>query len=227
MAGGEGRRLNPYSKVLPKPLWPVGDYPIVEILIKQLAKSGIKDIIMAVGQQAKLIQMIIGDGKQYGVKVNYSIEKKPLGTVGPLKKIKSLDNDFLVLNGDILTDLSFKQFIKSHLTNNSPATIAAFRRSMKIDFGVISSRKDQITEYQEKPTLKYIVSSGIYAFNRSIIDLIPRGAFSFPELVNRLIELNRNPNIYKFKGYWLDIGRPEDWEKADRLFSKKKNVFLK
>jgi len=226
LAGGEGRRLLPYTKVLPKPLWPVGDVPIVEILIRQLAKAGIKDIIMAVGYQADLIKMIIGDGKQFGVKIRYSAEKKPMGTAAPLKKIKKLDPNFLVLNGDLLTNLPFKEFAAAHLKNNTPATVAIFKRSVKVDFGVISESGGRIREYIEKPVLGYLVSMGIYAFNRDIIKYIPRGRFDFPELVDKLIAVDKNPCVYRFKGRWLDVGRPDDWERADRLFQKKPQVFL-
>ncbi len=226
LAGGEGRRLHPYSKVLPKPLWPVGNVPIVVIMIKQLAAAGIKEIVMAVGHQADLIKMIIGDGRQYGVNISYSLEKKPLGTAAPLKKIKKLDSNFLVLNGDLLTNLSFKTFSERHLKNNAPATIAVCNRAVKIDFGVVLNDNDIITGYSEKPRLKYAVSMGIYAFNREILKYIPNKKFDFPELVDKLIISGTNPKIYKFKGQWLDIGRLDDWEKANRIFQKNPGIFL-
>jgi len=230
LAGGEGRRLLPYTRVLPKPLWPVGDMPIVEILIRQLAKAGIKDIIMAVGYQAELIRMILGDGRQYGVKISYSVEKKPMGTAAPLKRIKivkKLDRDFLVLNGDLLTNLPFKKFIKAHLDNDSTATVAVFKRSVKVDFGVVVASKGKIDQYIEKPELGYSVSMGIYAFGNEILDYIPNRRFDFPDLVQKLIAKDMNPSIYRFRGQWLDIGRPDDWEKADMLFRKKSQSFLR
>jgi NDP-mannose synthase len=226
LAGGEGRRLLPYTRVLPKPLWPVGDVPIVETLIRQLVKAGIKEIIMAVGYQAELIKIILGDGKQFGVKIRYSYEQKPMGTAAPLKKITRLDSDFLVLNGDLLTDLPFKDFIKAHLKNDAPATIATFRRKVNIDFGVVETKGNEITEYLEKPVLGYQVSMGIYAFNRGILKYIPNKRFDFPDLVNKLLASDKNPAVYKFKGRWLDIGRPDDWERADKLFRRQPNLFL-
>ncbi|MCP4706200.1 MAG: NTP transferase domain-containing protein [candidate division Zixibacteria bacterium] len=226
LAGGKGKRLLPYTKILPKPLFPVGDKPIIEILLHQLAKAGIKDVILAVGHQADLIKVILGNGSQFGLKISYSLEKTPLGTAAPLKKIKSLDKNFLVLNGDILTDLSFPDFIKTHLKSKSPATVAAFKRSVKVDFGVISAVKHKINKYYEKPTHRYLVSMGIYAFNRDIIKYIPNGKFDFPQLVNKLIKLGQNPSIYPYNGTWLDIGRPTDWEKADKLFQRKPKLFL-
>jgi len=227
LAGGEGRRLLPYSRVLPKPLWPVGDMPIVEILIRQLAGAGIKEIIMAVGYQAELIRMILGDGKQYGVRIKYSQEKKPMGTAAPLKKIRGLRENFLVLNGDLLTNLPFRKFIGAHFENDSPATVAVFRRSVMVDFGVVEAKKNKIIDYTEKPVLGYSVSMGIYAFSREILDFIPNRRFDFPDLVKKLIERERNPSVYRFRGKWLDIGRPDDWEKADALFRKKSQIFLR
>jgi NDP-sugar pyrophosphorylase family protein len=227
LAGGEGRRLRPYTRVLPKPLWPVGELPIVEILIRQLAKAGIKDIILAVGYQAELIRMILGDGRQLGVKISYSEEKKPLGTAAPLKRIKNLDSDFLVLNGDLLTNLPFDDFAKAHIKNDSLMTVAVFKRSVQIDFGVIEATKNKIEEYLEKPVLGYSVSMGIYAFRREIIKHIPTKRFDFPQLVDKLIKLEYNPYIYRFRGRWLDVGRPDDWEAADRLFRRKPKMFLK
>jgi len=227
LAGGEGRRLLPYTKVLPKPLWPVGDVPIVEVLIKQLAKAGIREIVLAVGYQADLIRMILGDGKKYGVKIKYSEEKKTLGTAAPLKKIRGLDNNFLVLNGDLLTNLPFKDFARTHLKNDCLATVAVFRRTVKVDFGVIETYDDIIEEYTEKPTLGYLVSMGIYAFQRKVLQYIPDRKFDFPELVDKLIEIDHNPRVYRFKGRWLDIGRPDDWEKANQIFQKRSNIFLK
>lgn len=227
LAGGEGRRLLPYTKILPKPLWPVGNLPIVEILLRQLANAGVKEVIMAVGYQAELMRIILGEGRQFGLKIRYSLEKKPLGTAGPLRKIKGLDPSFLVLNGDLLTDFSFEDFIRSHLKNSSPATVAVFKRSVKVDFGVVVDKENKIIDYIEKPVLGYSVSMGIYAFNRNILELIPDRKFDFPDLVHKLIAIRQNPAVYKFSGRWLDIGRPDDWEKADSLFRKKPRLFLR
>lgn len=227
LAGGEGKRLRPFTRILPKPLLPVGNIPIIEILLKQLGSAGIKEIILAVGYQADLIKLMIGDGSQWGLKIRYAIEKKPLGTAGPLKRIKRLDSNFLVLNGDLLTDLSFKDFVKYHLAKKRPATVAVHKRSVKIDFGVVKAKESLISDYHEKPVLQYDVSMGIYAFNREIIAEIPEGKFDFPDLVKKLIKNGKNPILYPYRGRWYDIGRPDDWEKADRIFSRKPEIFLK
>jgi len=181
---------------------------------------------MAVGYQAELIKIILGDGSQFGVKIRYSEEKKPLGTAAPLKRIKKLDKNFLVLNGDLLTDLPFSDFALAHIKNSSLMTVAVFRRSVNVDFGVIKIADDKISEYLEKPKLNYLVSMGIYAFNRDILKYIPSRHFDFPELVDKLIKEDYNPHIYRFKGRWLDVGRPDDWQKADKLFLQKPKFFL-
>jgi len=137
-----------------------------------------------------------------------------------------LDKNFLVLNGDILTDLPFRDFIKTHLDKNSPATVAAFRRSVNVDFGVITADDNKIIKYQEKPTYGYLVSMGIYAFNRDIIDYIPEKKYDFPQLVNDLIKRRKNPTVFEYDGRWFDIGRPADWEQADRIFQRKSGIFL-
>jgi NDP-sugar pyrophosphorylase family protein len=168
----------------------------------------------------------LGDGSKFGLKIKYALEKTPLGTAAPLKRIKSLDKNFLVLNGDLLTDLPFRDFIRAHLKNQADVTVAAYNRSVKVDFGVIVADSDKIGKYSEKPTNRYLVSMGIYAFNRNIIKYIPKGKFDFPQLVNKLIKMRKNPLIYKYGGRWFDIGRPADWEKADRLFQRKPNLFL-
>jgi len=226
LAGGEGRRLLPYTRVLPKPLWPVGDIPIVEILLRQLGHAGISEVILAVGYQAELIKMILGNGEQFGMKISYAYEKKPLGTAGPLRNIRRLRDNFLVLNGDLLTDLPFADFISFHIRNAAPATVASYRRTVKIDFGVIIEDRGKIAEYREKPSLGYEVSMGIYAFSREVLKYIPANRFDFPELVQRLIQNGRNPSIYRFQGRWMDIGRHDDWEKADEIFRRKPQLFL-
>jgi NDP-sugar pyrophosphorylase family protein len=227
LAGGQGRRLEPYTRILPKPLLPVGQTPIIEILLKQLKKAGIKEVILAVGYQADLIRMIIGNGSQLGLTIKYSRENSPLGTIGPLKKITKLKTNFLVLNGDLLTDLPFRQFIRAHLKNDTPATIGMTGRSVKIDYGVIKTGHDRITDYLEKPSHRYNVSMGIYAFHRDILKYVPKGYFDFPELVKKLIEVGQPPAVYKYSGRWYDIGRPEDWTRADRIFKRSPGLFLK
>lgn len=216
LAGGKGTRLKPYTTVLPKPLLPVGDKPIVEILLGQLKRAGVKHVTMAVGHKADLFPTVLGNGHRWGLKLDYVRERRPLGTAAPLRNIPGLKKTFLVLNGDILTDLDMKVLRAFHRKAKSIATIATFRRRVPVDFGVLESDRDHlITTYVEKPTLSYRVSMGIYVFEPEALDYIPRrGHFDFPDLINRLLERGLPVASFPFKGHWLDIGRPDDFERA-------------
>ena len=228
LAGGLGRRLIPYTVVLPKPLVPVGDYPILEILIRQLKRHGLTDITLAVGHLGNLIQTFFGDGKELGVKIKYTYEKKPLGTVGPLAHIKGLSKSFLVMNGDLLTLLDYSKLIAHHKKNGALATIATQKRSVMVDFGIIKNNShDQVTQYIEKPKLFYQVSMGVYAFEPEILKFIPtKTKFDFPELVNLLLQKKRKVAVYPSRDFWLDIGRPDDYARAVEIFPKiKRKLF--
>ncbi|MFH1699369.1 MAG: nucleotidyltransferase family protein [Candidatus Zixiibacteriota bacterium] len=226
LAGGKGSRLEPFTYVFPKPLMPIGNHPILEIVLSQLSRAGIDEAILTVGHEAsKLIKMVTAAG-DFDLRIRYSEEKKPLGTAGPLKLIKNLGEDFLVLNGDILTDIDFKKFIEYHKNNKAIATVASYRRKQPIDFGVIEAAGDRITAYREKPNVEYLVSMGIYAFKRKILEYIPANKkFDFPQLVNKLLKLKIYPAVYQHKGEWLDIGRPDDYTRAIKLFFKKGKRF--
>jgi NDP-sugar pyrophosphorylase family protein len=216
LAGGKGRRLQPYTAVFPKPLVPLGDRPILEIVIGQLRQAGITELTFAVGHLAGLIQAYFGDGSRFGVTIDYSLEEKPLGTAGPLSLITPPTDDFLVMNGDLLTDLSYSTFVDAHRTAGAIATLAVFRKSVDITLGVLDlDEADRITGYTEKPTIHYEVSSGIYCFKPEILSYLERGAHcDLPDLVLRLVREKRHVHGYRFGGYWLDIGRPEDYETA-------------
>jgi NDP-sugar pyrophosphorylase family protein len=228
LAGGKGSRLEPYTHVFPKPLMPIGNRPIMEIVLSQLASAGISEAIITLGHQAaKFVKMVTAAG-DFDLKISYSEEKKPLGTAGPLKKIKNPGRNFLVLNGDILTDLDFSEFIAFHKASGAIATIASFQRTIGIDFGVIETEGDIITDYLEKPQLEYLVSMGIYAFKRDVLKYIPAGRrFDFPDLVQRLLADGHSPAVYRHRGLWLDIGRPDDYKTAVETFFKKESRFLK
>lgn len=228
LAGGKGTRLEPYTHVFPKPLMPIGNRPILDIVLSQLASAGVDEAILTVGHEAaKFIKMVTAAGN-FDLKIKYSVETKPLGTAGPLKLIKSLGSDFLVLNGDILTDLDFKKFLRFHKKHNRLATIASFEREQRIDFGVIESNGDIVSDYIEKPTKKYLVSMGIYAFKREILTYIPvNRRYDFPTLVKRLIKEKQPPAVYRHQGQWLDIGREDDYRRASELFFESSGRFLK
>jgi NDP-sugar pyrophosphorylase family protein len=222
LAGGKGRRLLPYTVVLPKPLMPVGDRPILETIIRQLKRHGFTRFTMAVGYLAELVEAYFRDGKKYGVEIDYSREDKPLGTIGALGLVDGLDKTFLVMNGDVLTNLDYDQLVTFHNQNNAVATIATYNKEVKIDLGVLEMDEGfQLKNYLEKPTLRYHVSMGIYVFEPEILELIePNGYLDFPDLVLSLIKAGKKVIAFPFDGYWLDIGRHEDYELAQEDFAK-------
>jgi NDP-sugar pyrophosphorylase family protein len=228
LAGGKGTRLAPYTTVLPKPLMPIGDMPILEIVLRQMAHYGFKDVTLAVGYLAELLMAYCGDGSKFGVRVDYSREEHPLGTAGPIALVPVLDETFLVMNGDLLTTLDYGEMFRYHKERKAIATLAAYQREVKIDLGVIDMDEDGwVKDYIEKPTYKYSVSTGVYIFEPQVLDYItPNQHLDLPELVLRLIDQGHPVNIYRFDGYWLDIGRHDDYEKANDEFSENRDSFL-
>ena len=228
LAGGKGTRLAPYTTVLPKPLMPIGDMPILEVVLRQLKGAGVSRATMAVGHLAELLQAFFSDGQKFGLKIDYSLEDKPLGTVGPLTLIPDLDDTFLMLNGDVLTDLDFSDLIRYHRAQRALATIASYERSVKIDFGVIETeKKDWLSDYVEKPEFKYRVSMGIYVFEPEVLTYLEPGEnFDFPDLVKLLLSKGLPVASYPFSGYWLDMGRPDDYALAIEEFESRRGDFL-
>lgn len=228
LAGGKGTRLAPYTTVLPKPLMPIGEMPILEIVIRQLAYHKIIDITLAVGYLAELLMAYCGDGGRFGVKLNYSREERPLGTAGPISLIPNLNETFLVMNGDLLTSLNYGTMWKYHKERGAVATLASYRREVKIDLGVIESDAGWLKNYVEKPAYRYAVSMGIYLFEPAVLSYIPANQrMDLPELVMNLIGDGHKVNVFDFDGYWLDIGRHDDYENAIEQFSRNREVFLK
>lgn len=176
LAGGKGTRLRPYTVVLPKPLVPVGDMPVMEILVRQLAAQGFRRVTVAVGHLAELIQTFFGDGSKWGLKIDYSIEDRALGTIGPLKLIGGLAGDFLVMNGDLLTDLDFRRLVAFHRSRKAALTVASYWRNVKVDFGVLRANEHgHVIGFDEKPRIGYLVSMGVYVLNERVLGLIPQG----------------------------------------------------
>lgn len=220
LSGGKGVRLAPLTDVIPKPLVPLGGKPILEIVIRQLKARGFHRITLAVGYMADLIKAYFQDGSRWGVKLDYSYEDQPLGTAGPLALIDGLNETFLVMNADILTDIDYNFLIHYHRQHGSIATIGAFERQVRIDLGVIVADGHlHIKDYIEKPTQSYLVSMGIYIFEPKILDFLTDKTYlDFPDLVKRLIRSDFPVSYYPFSGYWLDIGRHEDYRKAAEEF---------
>ncbi len=228
LAGGKGRRLYPYTVVLPKPLMPIGDFPILEVILRQLKSRHLEDITLAVGHLGNLIQTYFGDGSKWGVKLKYNFEDQPLGTVGPLACLKDLNQTFMVMNGDLLTTLNYLNLIEYHKKHNAIATVAAQKRWVDVDFGVIQRDEDKtMVKYIEKPRLSYLVSMGIYAFEPEILNFIPKGQkFDFPDLMQLLLKKGEKIAIYDSDDFWLDIGRPDDYQRAVEEFEKNREKFL-
>jgi NDP-sugar pyrophosphorylase family protein len=220
LAGGKGRRLRPYTTVLPKPLMPLGDMPIIEVVLRQLAASGFDQVTIAVGYLAELMMAYCGDGSKFGLSLRYSREEEPLGTAGPLALIDGLDDTFLVMNGDVLTTLDFRALVQRHQASGAAATIATHQRQQQINYGIIESdENDRVSAYIEKPTHRYQVSMGIYVLEPAVLEFVPRGQYlDLPDLARQLMAANQTVLAYPFDGYWLDIGRHDDYEQAVEEF---------
>jgi NDP-sugar pyrophosphorylase family protein len=228
LAGGKGTRLKPYTVVLPKPLMPIGEYPILEVVIRQLIQHEFNHITLAVNHQADLIKAFFGNGEKWNIKIDYSVENIPLSTMGPLKIISDLPDDFLVMNGDILTDLNYSRFFDEHVEGGNIFTISSYQREQMSDYGVLElNASDILTGFKEKPTVSYNVSMGIYAVSKRVLKTIPDNVpFGFDHLMLALLKKKENVCVACHKGYWLDIGRPDDYEKAIEEFERSKNIFL-
>lgn len=225
-------RLRPYTTVLPKPLMPVGDRPILDVIVRQLARQGFERLTIVTGHLAELIEAFFGDGSKYGIAIDYFREDEPLGTVGALSLLDGLDEDFLTMNGDVLTDLPYGEFLDRHSASGAAASVAAHRREVQVSLGVLQfgeeSDADRITGYIEKPTYDYEVSMGVYAFSPRALQLIEAGErLDFPDLVLRLLEAGEQVRARRSEDdYWLDIGRHDDYEQAMDEFERMRERFL-
>lgn len=228
LAGGKGTRLAPYTKVIPKPLMPIGDMPIMEVLIRQMKQAGVEEVILTVGHMAELVKAFFQNGERFDLPISYSIEDFPLGTAGPLSLIDNLDNTFFVMNGDILTNLSLRSLFAFHKEQEAIATIAMHHRKIKIDLGVIRCNGEcEVIDYIEKPTQDYMVSMGIYVFDPCVLSYIPPGEkMDFPDIVHKLLLAHEKVVGFPFDGYWQDLGRPDDYEQAVQDFDQMRSEFL-
>lgn len=215
LAGGKGTRLRPYTVAFPKPLVPIGDKPILEIIIIQLAKQGFEEIIITVNHQADIIKAYFGNGDKWGIRIVYSLEDKPLGTMGPLKLIKGLPENFLVMNGDVLSDMDYSVFLENHIEAETIFSIAGYRRVQETDYGVLEVKDGMLSGFMEKPKTQFVVSMGVYAVSRSVTEYMPGNQLvGFDKLMLEFLEKDIKVRIYEHKGYWMDIGRPDDYGQA-------------
>jgi NDP-mannose synthase len=219
LAGGTGTRLRPYTTVLPKPLMPVGDMPVLEILLRRLSAAGLTRVNLAVGHLAELIEAYFGDGGRFGVELVYWREDEPLGTAGPIARMGLEGEQVLVMNGDLLTTLDFTTLLDAHRSHDAAATIAVLAREVPVDFGVVHLDGNAVASFEEKPVLSYNVSMGVYVFEQRVVELVPSGTrYDFPDLLQAVLDQGWPVNAYRSEDFWLDIGRPEDYELANEKF---------
>jgi NDP-mannose synthase len=218
LAGGRGTRLAPFTSVLPKPLMPIGDRAVLEILMEQLAHHGITEIHLCVGHLSHLIRAVVGNQRREGLRVRFVDEQHALGTAGPLRLVEGLDESFLVLNGDVLTTLDFAELLRFHRDAGHTLTIASHRRELRLDFGVIHRQSESsslVARFEEKPELTLTVSMGIYVMEPQVLDYIPEAEhFDFPDLVRKLLDADLPVGSYLYDGIWFDIGLRDDYEQA-------------
>ncbi|GIF68781.1 nucleoside-diphosphate-sugar pyrophosphorylase [Asanoa ishikariensis] len=229
LAGGKGVRLRPYTTALPKPLVPIGErYAILEIILQQLSDQGFRSVTIAINHLGHLIRAFVADGRRWGLRVDYVEETVPLSTVGPLFGLTDrLPERFLVMNGDVLTDLRYSDLLEHHALSGAPLTVATFTRTVKIDFGVLGLESGRIVGFTEKPSYHYPVSMGVYGMSRETLAPYPAGlSFGFDELILDLVGQGSYPSTYAFDGFWLDIGRPEDYDEANRNFNELEPILL-
>ncbi len=221
MAGGNGVRLHPYTSIIPKPLLPINDVPIIEIIVKQLRHYGFTRVSIALGYLAELIKIFLGDGSKYGIQIDYSIETMPLGTISPLTLIDKLESTVLVMNADLLTNLDYRALMDFHRGQQAAVTIGMCRKVIPTDLGVIETNGDcRLKLYREKPEIMINASMGIYAFESCVLSYLPKDQpVYFPDFVNQLIQSGEKVIGYSFEGYWLDIGRHCDYDRAVREFN--------
>jgi NDP-mannose synthase len=216
LAGGSGTRLRPYTTIIPKPLMPVGDRPILQHIIEALAASGITEIDLCVNYLGGLIESYFSQAASlsHPVRLRWHWEQEPLGTAGALGLVPDLDETFIAMNGDILTDLDYRELVDHHRQTDAVLTIATHKKTVDIDLGVIETRDDEVINYREKPSLHYDVSMGIYVYEPRALTYLPEGSCQFPDLVLRLLDADEKVGVFRSDAAWYDIGTPAEYERA-------------
>jgi NDP-sugar pyrophosphorylase family protein len=220
LSGGLGTRLRPFTEVIPKPLLPIGEKAVLEIQIEHLKKYGFNEIILATNYKSDYIENFFGDGSKYGVNLTISKEEIPLGTAGPVKLMRDrLTEPFIVMNGDILTLLNYGNLYDFARNIDTDLVISTKDLITPFQFGNILFEGDYVTDIQEKPDIKMKILAGIYVFKPAIFDLIPDNEyFGMDTLIKKMIAQNRKIAKYDIKEYWLDIGRVDDYSKAQEIY---------
>jgi NDP-mannose synthase len=223
LCGGEGKRLRPYTYILPKPLLPIGDKAILEIILERLKEQGIMQVILATNYKEAYIKTFLSDGKDKGMDIVYSKEDNFLGTAGPLKALRDMfKEDFFVMNGDLLTNLDISDLSKFHKENSGDITIVTKIMKTPIHYGVIENKEGVVTKWTEKPDVTFEISTGMYMLNPKVLDYLPEGKpFNMDELVREVLKNNGKVLRFLYDGEWVDIGRVEDYEKIQSGFNEK------
>ena len=220
LAGGLGTRLKPFTEIIPKPLLPIGEKSVLEIQIEHLKTRGFNEIYLATNYKSEYIENFFGDGSRYGVKLKISKEEKPLGTVGPLTLLRDeLTEPFLMMNGDVLTLLNFREMYDFAISKDTMLTIGIKEYLMPFAFGNVFYDGDYVTGIEEKPDIKHKILAGVYIFKPEILDIIPdNDYFGMDNLIHKMLR-EKNPIAkYEIKEYWLDIGQVTDYQKAQEIY---------
>ena len=227
LAGGLGLRLRPYTMNIPKPLLPLGDVATIEVVVRQLADQGFDRVVVTLGHLPQLIMSFLGDGERFGLSIEYEVESSPLGTAGSLRLVKDPDESFVVMNGDLLTTVNFGELLSDHSHAARAATIMLTPRQVHVDYGVVHVTDDnRLERYEEKPTLRYLVSTGIYALHRAAITHVPTGRFDMPDMMTSLNTAGEHVGCQVTDKYWQDIGRFDDYQQASADFVANPDHFL-
>jgi NDP-sugar pyrophosphorylase family protein len=227
LAGGLGTRLAPYTTVLPKPLIPIGERPILELIIRQLAAAGFTRVDLCVAHLGELIRAYLTESGSVPstIDIDYHWEDEPSGTAGAIRELERDGDPLLVMNGDILTTLDYAELVKFHSEQESALTIASHVKEVKIDLGVLEGAETAVSDYVEKPTLTYEVSMGIYVYSPDAIDRIPPGRFDFPDLVLALLADGLPVRKYTFDGAWYDVGTADELQRASGVYAENPDQF--
>ena len=228
LAGGRGRRLEPYTAILPKPLAPVGDQPIMEIILRQLHRDGFSDVVVSIGHLGELIEAYFrAKPLPRELSLSFVREDERLGTAGPLALVARPGETMLVVNGDVLTDLRFTDVVETHERERAAMTVALSRRSLPIEFGVVDARDGRVEAIREKPVVEHDCCMGVNVYGPDAISIARRGgAVDFPEVVDELLRRSLPVAAHRFDGFWCDIGRRDDMVRANEELEARREALL-